>query len=236
MRVSATSALYEQMVSIDRFFIEKPELKGFVYHNEDIVLSDPNYRKVRSLAEMMADLMEHIYLQKNNLPEAVWLNWKAYMAELYKTSPILRQHFDENRDWYPAEMFEIISKNGQIKFHDGPHFGFESIFDIYECDYEILTSESELKKFVLSLAATIEMKTYGDPIMKRFGHGREDTLGYTVIQLIETSSITLHVSEAGRSVFLNVFSCIDFSHAKVKEFSEGFLRGKSLNDNRVIRG
>ena len=53
------------------------------------------------------------------------------------------------------------------------------------------------------------MKAYGQPQLVKFGDGNK--YGYTLVQLIETSSIVAHFCEEDNAMYLDIFSCKDFS-------------------------
>jgi hypothetical protein len=104
---SSCATLYGQMIEIDRFFVQHQDLKAYIYKSKAIAGSDPAYDSVRSLAEMMVDLMEHLYVQKGNLPDRVYKPWLQYFASIYDNSPIVREHLNQSGDWYPRLRREI---------------------------------------------------------------------------------------------------------------------------------
>ena len=68
----------------------------------------------------------------------------------------------------------------------------------------------------------IHMKRYGEPLIPHFGHENPITSGYSLVQLIETSSVTAHFSEFKRSVYLNIFSCAYYDPKATEKFCKGF--------------
>ena len=67
----------------------------------------------------------------------------------------------------------------------------------------------------------IKMVAYGSPRIVRFGTGK--AMGYTLVQLIETSNITAHFSEETNAVYLDIFSCAPFKpYDAIKVFKEFF--------------
>ncbi len=52
------------------------------------------------------------------------------------------------------------------------------------------------------------MTAHGPLMLERFGEG--DLEGWSAMQFIETSSITLHADEVSGRCFVNVFSCRPF--------------------------
>jgi len=114
-------------------------------------------------------------------------------------------------------------------------FGWELILDIKGCNPDTIKSREKLLEFVVQLCDLIEMKRYGEPLAELFGHGRKETLGYTVVQLIETSSIVMHVGEYARTVYLDVFSCKPYDRYKVRDFCLQYFGASSINETYVTR-
>ncbi|MCL4359943.1 S-adenosylmethionine decarboxylase [Patescibacteria group bacterium] len=115
------------------------------------------------------------------------------------------------------------------------HFGQELILNLYDCDLAKISSGEEIKKFVIELCDTvIRMKRYGDAFIPHFGHDNPISSGYSLVQLIETSSVTAHFSEFKKSVYLNIFSCAWFDPEKTEEFCKSFF-GAGRVESRLIK-
>src|SRR3989339_1992809 len=98
-------------------------------------------------------------------------------------------------------------------------FGQELVLNLYDCDLEKISSGDHIKKFVETLCDdVILMKRYGEALIPHFGHDNPVTSGYSLVQLIETSSITAHFSEYKKSVYLNIFSCAWFDAKKTQAY------------------
>ncbi len=108
-------------------------------------------------------------------------------------------------------------------------YGQELILNLYDCDLAKISSAKEIKKFVIELCDNvIHMKRYGKALIPHFGHENPLTSGYSLVQLIETSSVTAHFSEYKRSVYLNIFSCAWFDVEKTIKFCKKFFGAKRL--------
>ena len=79
------------------------------------------------------------------------------------------------------------------------------------------------------------MERYGKPFIERFGFGRDFTVGYSLVQLIESSSITGHFSELWNSVYINIFSCKPFDAKKARGFTRKFFKAKKIKNRLLIR-
>lgn len=115
-------------------------------------------------------------------------------------------------------------------------FGQELILNLYECNLEKISSGDAIKKFVIELCDNvIHMKRYGEALIPHFGHENPITSGYSLVQLIETSSITAHFSEYKKSVYLNIFSCAWYDPKKAREFCVKFFESKRFEEHLIIR-
>lgn len=118
---------------------------------------------------------------------------------------------------------------------DTDSFGQELTLNLYECDETKISSGEEIKKFVIELCDNvIHMKRYGEPLIPHFGHDNPITSGYSLVQLIETSSVTAHFSEYKKAVYLNIFSCAWFDPKITEEFCKNFFGAKRV-ESRLLK-
>jgi S-adenosylmethionine/arginine decarboxylase-like enzyme len=117
-------------------------------------------------------------------------------------------------------------------------WGILAAIDLYGCDPGLVRSEEFLREVGIKLTEVVGMKRYGDPQVYRFGIG--DLEGLTLVQLIETSTITIHCDETDNRVFIDLFSCKHFESKDACDFLVGtykardyylreFLRGRQMN-------
>ncbi|MFC1807718.1 S-adenosylmethionine decarboxylase family protein [Candidatus Omnitrophota bacterium] len=114
-------------------------------------------------------------------------------------------------------------------------FGYELILDLFECDKKVLTSKKKLKEYTDKLCKLIKMKQYGETLIPYFGDNAEYTKGHSLVQLIETSSITGHFSDYWCTAYINIFSCLKYDHVKAKNFTKKFFKAKRVKSHFVIR-
>ena len=88
------------------------------------------------------------------------------------------------------------------------YWGYHLIINAGGCDYSKISCKETISKFAKKLVRDIDMVAYGEPRIVKFGAGH--TQGYTLVQLIETSSITAHFVEETNDVYLDIFSCKPF--------------------------
>ncbi|MBI2587402.1 S-adenosylmethionine decarboxylase, partial [Candidatus Amesbacteria bacterium] len=68
-----------------------------------------------------------------------------------------------------------------------------------------------------------------------FGHDNPIASGYSLVQLIETSSVTAHFSEYKKAVYLNIFSCKWFDPDKTAEFCQEWFGATSFRKKVLQR-
>ena len=144
------------------------------------------------------------------------LKTEWYTPAMHKASMIL-----------PRELESSLKKT---------EYGVELILDLYECDYSIITSKEKLYRFAKELCDFIKMKPYGEPLIPDFGFSLSKTAGFSLVQLIESSSITVHYSPHWGMVCLNIFTCKTFDEGKTLKFVKEFFRAKRVRAFLLKRG
>ncbi len=114
-------------------------------------------------------------------------------------------------------------------------YGLEVILDLYECDPKVIRSKKKLGQYVTRLCRILRMEKYGKTQLPHFGYNEAHTAGYSMLQFIETSSITGHFSEMWNAAYLNIFSCRAFDAQKAVKFTVGFFKSKRFKKRLLIR-
>ena len=108
-----------------------------------------------------------------------------------------------------------------------------TIINLKECDKNLVRDRVALGKFGKEMCKIIDMIPYGEPIINRFGKGK--LKGYSMIQLIETSNITVHLDEFENKVFIDIFSCKNFNPVKAKNFAKMYFKAKKSKCKTIFR-
>lgn len=114
-------------------------------------------------------------------------------------------------------------------------FGLEVVLDIYDCDPRIIRSGRAIREFAVKLVKLLKMKAYGKALTPHFGHDNPKTSGYSLLQFIETSSITGHFSEGKNCAYINIFSCQMFNADKAIAFTKKFFKARRAVARKNIR-
>ena len=114
-------------------------------------------------------------------------------------------------------------------------YGYELIMDLYGCDINIISSKKKLQEYTDKLCELIKMEKYGKALIPYFGKNKEYTKGYSLVQLIETSSITGHFSDNWKTAYINIFSCKKYNHLIAKKFTKEFFKARRTKVRFIIR-
>ena len=87
-------------------------------------------------------------------------------------------------------------------------WGMLAAIDLHDGDRERLADPDSIRRCVPALIAAIGMRAHGPLRIERFGD--DELEGWSALQFIETSSITVHADEVFGRCFVDVFSCRPF--------------------------
>jgi S-adenosylmethionine/arginine decarboxylase-like enzyme len=102
-------------------------------------------------------------------------------------------------------------------------WGILAAIDLQGCDRSRLADPDRIRRFVACVIDAIGMRAHGPLALDRFGDG--DLEGWSAMQFIETSSITVHADEVSARCFVDVFSCRAFEPADAARVAVEHLGG-----------
>lgn len=106
------------------------------------------------------------------------------------------------------------------------HWGKSAHIDLTGCEHDRLTSAPILEVFVQDLVARIGMVAHGPCYIDRFGSLQDNLEGYSAMQFIETSAITVHLDEVDNRAYIDVFSCKNFAEQEAFDFSKEYFKAE----------
>ncbi len=115
------------------------------------------------------------------------------------------------------------------------YWGYHLILDCQGCNRSEIASKDNLSAFVKTLVVEIDMKAYGEPVLEHFATHDADKAGYSLVQLIETSSITGHFVEKNGDAYIDVFSCKPFSIETVKSVVTKYFHPQKVKVHYLTR-
>jgi len=111
----------------------------------------------------------------------------------------------------------------QNKHAECCYWGYHLILDCKGCDTKKLKDGKNIIAFVKALVPAIDMKAYGEPTLAHFATHNPHAAGYSLVQLIETSSITGHFAEEIGDAYIDIFSCKPFDMEVAKKVVDEFF-------------
>ena len=104
-------------------------------------------------------------------------------------------------------------------------WGVLAAIDLHGCKQARLADPDTIRRFVPAVIEAIGMRAHGPLMLDRFGDGELE--GWSALQFIETSSITVHADEVFGRCFIDVFSCRPFDADKAAEIALEHFGGAS---------
>jgi S-adenosylmethionine decarboxylase len=87
-------------------------------------------------------------------------------------------------------------------------WGMLAAIDLHGSDRARLADPDSIRRFVPAVIDAIGMRSHGPLMIDRFGN--DELEGWSALQFIETSSITIHADEVSGRCFVDIFSCRPF--------------------------
>jgi S-adenosylmethionine/arginine decarboxylase-like enzyme len=115
------------------------------------------------------------------------------------------------------------------------YWGYHLMLDCSECDVDSIKDKQNIYNFVKTLVNEIDMVAHGEPIIEFLCPGDPSKEGYSLMQLITTSSITGHFIDHDAHIYLDVFSCKEFDPKVVKHVVEKFFSSRKMRMNFITR-
>ena len=115
------------------------------------------------------------------------------------------------------------------------YWGYHLRLDCKSGSKKLIRDKQNLKNFVDELVNRIDMVAVGEPIIKYLASNAVDKAGYSLVQLIETSSIVGHFIDSSGNFYLDVFSCKEFEIEKVTECVDEFFFPLKTRSRYLLR-
>jgi S-adenosylmethionine/arginine decarboxylase-like enzyme len=119
--------------------------------------------------------------------------------------------------------------------NDHQYWGYHLILDCKGCNVEEIQSKEQIRLFVGELVRDIDMKAFGEPIIENFANHNPLVAGYSLVQLIETSSITAHFADHTGDAYIDIFSCKPFDLGVAQEVVHRFFHPEKIKITYLTR-
>lgn len=110
IREDVHERLYSQSLEIMKFFAEHPEVRPYFYDNKPLTNAESEQEQLRvlSTAEMVSGFMELVALQIEQQPAEIKPRWRAYIADTYNSSSVVREHLAACEAWYADDLLRLL--------------------------------------------------------------------------------------------------------------------------------
>lgn len=115
-------------------------------------------------------------------------------------------------------------------------WGQHLILDLKGCDVDYLKWKDNIIEWCAEIVDAINMTPHGAPIIKHFATHSHEAAGYTLIQLIETSSITAHFAENIGEAYIDIFSCKPFVEKIAIDLTQRYFFPQITEKRSLRRG
>jgi len=104
---------------------------------------------------------------------------------------------------------------------------------LLEAYYDIELERETVSRFLLELAAALDLRTYGEPVVfaPTSGMGRDENAGFDGFVPLIDSGISIYVWTQARFVSLVIYTCKGFDEDRARAFTRQFfnIQGELVN-------
>ena len=113
-------------------------------------------------------------------------------------------------------------------------WGKHLILDCAGCNFFLINDTSNIREFIKELVDRIDMTAHGDPHIEFLLPGTSNE-GYSVLQMITTSNISMHFVNSTKEAYIDVFSCKDFNTDITKTVVSKYFEPTSIRTTILTR-
>lgn len=110
-------------------------------------------------------------------------------------------------------------------------FGKHLIIDANECSGEIRNIE-KITNFIDDLCEIGQMQKKGDLIIEEFEENQfninNDLVGYSIVQIISLSNITIHINFISRTIYFDFFTCGKIKEGLIVALFKNYFNPKTI--------
>jgi len=106
---SVYQAMNDNMLQINRLFVERPLLRSYFYGEQELTDESPEEReRVEATAELFINFIDNVLTQMPLLPSNLAEPWRTYFGSVTTSSPVFRELWVRRREWYSEEMRALL--------------------------------------------------------------------------------------------------------------------------------
>lgn len=109
-RTALITGMTALITSVGQAFIDYPEMRQYFYYGAKPEGADRD--RARAIAVALAGAMDHAATHFERMDGPTQAAWKAYFADIYRNSPVFREHLATHRTWYGPGFPEYFHIDG----------------------------------------------------------------------------------------------------------------------------
>lgn len=113
-------------------------------------------------------------------------------------------------------------------------FGYHLMLDCSGCDTVAMKQKTVCYNFIKELVSSIDMTPVGEPIIE-YLLPDDPKAGFSIMQLISTSSIVAHLMDLDGTAYFDVFSCKEYNIQTVQDVVNKYFSPKKTRVNFITR-
>lgn len=99
-RAQIRMTLMREMIDIDKFLCDRPELRAMLYGHSDTAGANLQSQRADAGAEMFFDFAECLSQHEKHFDGEIGGGWKSYFEDMASRSEVLQVFWRKNRSWY----------------------------------------------------------------------------------------------------------------------------------------
>jgi hypothetical protein len=108
IRGDTNASLCAPSIDILNAIAECPESYACFYDDAPLPTDHKVRVKVLCVCEMIANYLDHVCQQKDNLPRDAWLRWEAFVYDTVTGCRVVQDHLCRFEKWYSPELLKIV--------------------------------------------------------------------------------------------------------------------------------
>lgn len=107
VRREVESRLYSQNAHARELLVQYPDLRKYIFGGVPIAAEHEDYERVRSIAEIYLNYLEHLMVEQESLEIDNLETWKSTATDVLSRSPIMQKNLCEHPAWYAKALQEV---------------------------------------------------------------------------------------------------------------------------------
>ncbi len=104
--------------------------------------------------------------------------------------------------------------------------GKNLVLDIYNIEGDFLKNREKLINFLNFLMKSLNLEPFGKPLIKKIKTPKYPYFGFSIVQIITESHISLHTWPEYNYLALDIFSCKNFDENKAIEKIKKYFKNE----------